>query len=248
MDENTKRKQIRKYFQPFPNWAIWMTLIGLIVFFSGVNGSGAAAVIGMLLIGIGGFVIYSFTQGTPSDQQIDSWLQEDFKQLSDKAIKKVGIESEELIKDPLTIYGPILWGGINGVPSTDMLFKVGKDKRTRFAIYKITVFLLTDKQILSFETYFNFLKFVTLNDKTEEFFYKDVTGLTTLETSSNFVLPNGQKLVNSQAFVLKVYNDPVIQIVLSSAELEKFVGGSIPTSEAEKNIQALRTVWREKKV
>lgn len=247
MDENTKRKQIRKYFQPFPKWAIWMALIGLAIFFVGINSTAAVALIGVLLLGIGGFVIYSSTQGKATDQQMDSWLQEDFKQLADKAIKKVGIESSELIKDPLTISGPILWGGINGVPSTDMVFKVGKDKRARFGIYKINVFLLTDKQILSFEAYYNFLKMVTLNDKTEEFFYKDVTGLSTQETSSNFVLPNGQKLVNSQSFVLKVYNDPAIQVVLSSLELEKFVGGSIPTTEADKNIQALRTVWRDKK-
>jgi hypothetical protein len=247
MDENTKRRLIRKYFMGFPKWAIWTALIGLVLFIIGVNSSTEVAVVGLVIVGIGSFAIYSFTQGKATDQQMDKWLAEDFIALAENALNKVGIDKSELIREPLTIHGPVLWGGISGIPSQDMLFKVGKDKRVRFSIYNVSVFLLTQNQILTYETYFNFLKMVSINDRTDEYFYRDVTGLTTVEKSSNYVLPNGEKAVNSKSFILKVNGQIEVDVILYDNALEKFVGGAIPYTEADKNIQALRTVWRDKK-
>jgi len=246
MNEESKRKQIKKYFQPFPKWAIWATLIGLVMTIIGANTSGGVIGVGVIVLAIGIITIVLSTQGKPTDNQIDDWFNEDLSSMEAKALNKLGLDKEDLIGETITITGPILWGA-SGVPQKDLKFKKGKDKYVRFSIYKITLFLITEKQIGTYQCIFNFMKNVTLNDSTDEYFYKDVTSVRTREESSNFTLPNGQKLINSETFSLQVAGNNAIEVVLNDPALEKYTGGSIPTSRAEKSVQTIRTLLREKK-
>ena len=246
MDENTKREKIRNYFKPFPKWAAYLIIVGVIILLIGMNGSAGAAIVGLILAGVGGYVIYASFQGKPTDQEMDEWLQEDLKQLSPKALKKLGLDQSELIGETIRIAGPILWGA-GGVSAQDLVWKTGKDGIARFGIYKVTLFHLTEKQIGTYQCIFNFLKNVPLNEGTDEYFYRDVTNVKTKEVSSSFTLPNGQKLVSAETFALQVSGQDAIEVFLRDPALEKFTGGQIPTTAAEKAVQTIRTILREKK-
>jgi hypothetical protein len=93
---------------------------------------------------------------------------------------------------------------------------------------------------------YNFLKNVSLNDSTDEYFYKNITRVGTKEESSNHILPNGEKLISSEMFTLDVAGNREIYIVLSDPAIEKFTGGQLPTSRAEKAVNAIKKLVREK--
>jgi hypothetical protein len=246
MDEETKRKRIRNYFKPFPKWALYLAIAGVVILLIGLSGSAGAAIVGLLLAGGGGYAIYASTQGKATDQEMDQWLDEDLKELSPKALKKLGIDQSELISEPIRIHGPILWAA-NGVSGQDLVWKTGKDRIARFGVYKATLFHLTDKQIGSYQATYNFLKHIPLNESTDEYFYKDIVNVSTKETSTSYSLPNGQKLVSAETFALKVSSGDAVEVVLRDPALEKFTQGQIPTTTAEKAIQSIRTILREKK-
>src|SRR4051812_1012993 len=99
MNEQSKRQMIRNYFKKFPSWAIIFIIIGVVALLIGFNGSGGAIVVGLIFGGIGGFGIYSYGQGKPTEQQMDQWLEEDLKMLTTKALNKMGTDESELVSE-----------------------------------------------------------------------------------------------------------------------------------------------------
>lgn len=246
MDEDTKRKMIRKYFAPFPMWAVYALGFGILLFLIGVSGSGGAAIMGLLIGGIGGYGIWSHTQEKPSDQEIDKFLMEDFQQLNNKSMKKMGLDQSEIKGDPITIYGPILWY-VSGISSADLLYKTGQDGIARFGVYKVTCIQLTDKLMGTYQCVFNFLKNVALNESTDEYFYKDVVSVSTKEVSTAYALPNAEKLIHAETFALTVSSGDRVEVILRDPAIETFTKGQIPITRSEKAIQTIRTMLRDKK-
>lgn len=109
-----KREQIKKYFKPFPKWAVWMIIIGLpFLYFYGL---------GLVLIGIGIWALVDSTK-KPSDAQMDAWLEEDLKVLHGKALSKTGTDASELVGEPVMVTGPRFWD----IAGAGWAFKKGKD-------------------------------------------------------------------------------------------------------------------------
>ncbi|MEM2144419.1 MAG: hypothetical protein QW279_03600 [Candidatus Jordarchaeaceae archaeon] len=245
MNEETKRKMIRNYFKPFPKWAIWMLLIGVIVFFIGISAHTVGAIaFGLIIFVIGVVGIVSYSQGKPTDQQIDEWFEEDKKMLEKVALDRLGTVEEEAIKEPLTLCKPIYWG-VEGIHPDDIMLKKGKDGFTRFSIWDVAIFHLTDKYLGSFKATFNFLNGKTVNEHTEEFFYKDIVKVGTAQES--VILKNGTKITDAASFVLKVSSGDSIFVRDITFRLEEKGTKVIPTSPIGKTIQAIRTMVREKK-
>jgi len=244
MDEQTKRKMIRNYFKPFPKWTIWMILIGVIVFLIGTQASAGVAVIGIVTLGIGVLGIVIYLKGKPTDKQMDNWLNEDLKMVEKVALNRLGTVEEEAIKEPLVIYKPVLWN-IPGIPPDEVMMKKGKDGLARFSIWEVAIFHLTDKYLGSFHAYLNFLVGKTVNESTEEFFYKDIVKVGTAQES--VLLKDGTKITDAESFVLKVSSGDSVSVRDITFKLEEKNIKTIPTSPIEKTIQAIRTMLREKK-
>ena len=244
MDEQTKRKMIRNYFKPFPKWTIWLILIGVIAFLIGTKAGASVAVLGLLTLGTGVLGIIIDQKGRPTDQQIDDWFKEDLERLQKKALDRLGTVEEELIKEPLIIYKPILCK-VSGINSDEVMMKKGKDGLVRFSIWDIAIFHLTDKYVGCFHAVFNFLNGRTVNEQTEEFFYKDIVKVGTAQES--VLLKDGTKITDAESFVLKVASGDSIFVRDITLKLEARGIKTIPTSPMEKTIQAIRTMLREKK-
>ncbi|MCB0539328.1 MAG: SdpI family protein [Bacteroidetes bacterium] len=249
-----KRTQIREYFDaPKPKFPVKWLLIGIAAIVIGAVIGQSTITLIFIVAGllVGGIPIFSYMkakkryEARPSDSQMDAWLEEGFKEITPIGLKKLGFDTDEIMGEEIVISGPVLWQP-NGVPREDIRWIVGKDGVARFSIYDVSIFYITEKGIGIYRSFYNFVKNVTLNDSTDEYFYKNITRVGTKEKSSNHTLPDGQKLVSSEVFNLDVAGNSEIEIVLTDPAIEKFTGGTIPTSRAEKAVQTIKKLVREK--
>lgn len=249
MDEQTKRKMIRNYFKAFPKGVFWViVVVGVLFLISGIgNSDGGIIILGLIVAGIGGYGIYFYDKRIPTDQQVDEWLEEDLKGLNKRALEKMGVDETELVDQPVQITGLPLGnaGGLN------ILYKRGKDNIIRFTPIDISIINFTKNQLLRYSCILDFTTGSTLNESTDEYFYKDVVSITTKTESKEVNIPKlggTIKLTNAEMFTLTTSGGTSISVMLRDPTLiKKMGGGDIPITRAEKAIQTVRKWLREKK-
>lgn len=161
-----------------------------------------------------------------------------------EALNRLGTVEEKVIKEPLTIYKPIFWN-VPSVEPNEVMKKKGKDGLLRFSVWDAAIFHLTDKYLGSFRATFNFLNGKTVNESTDEFFYKDIVKVGT--TQKSVVLKDGTKITDAESFILKMSSGDSVSFYDITFKLEEKGTKVIPTTPIEKTIQAIRTMLREKK-
>src|SRR5258708_14271792 len=200
MDEIAKRKALRAYFTPArPGGAIFLMLLGSVVLVHS-----PAVGLFVIIIGVAWLIILLAARGrVPTDNEVDAWFDDDVAKITEQSINKLGLEGllTEHDPKPLRIRGPILWS-TTGVPNKELLWRRGKDRTVRFAIYRVTVIHLADHVLAAYSCDFNFLRNVALNERTDEYHYKDIVSVSTQEVATSYTLPTGIKLVKMQAFRL----------------------------------------------
>lgn len=241
--EDEKRKRIRNYFaKPKLKWPIILIVLGLFI--------SSQSSIGLILLIAGGvwfFLEVKPLLDAPGDQTIDSWLVDDIEQLKKRSLERLNIDEAELIRDSIVIRGPILWD-TNGVPINELTWKKGKDERVRFSINAITIVHLTEHRLSSYQCNYNFIRGVPLNEQDDEFHYRDVVAVSTRDESTNYTLPNGILMKQAQLFKLAVSSGDSISVIINSADLVRFTGGTIIETGLDKAVKALRKVLGEKKM
>lgn len=248
MDE--RRSQIKKYFKTFPKWAIWMIVIG--VFLLGAYG------LGLILIAIGVWGIFSWSQ-KPSDQQMDNWIAEDLKGIEDKALNKTGVDRSELVGETVVVYGPRFWN----IGGADTGISKGKDEIIRFTPIGVTVINFTQNQLVTYQCAFDLTTGNTLSESTDEYFYRDVVSVATQTQSKSYTWESGKlnannplaalvvagklQLNTAETFVLTTSGGTSVEVVIRDIQLIQKMKGDIPASPAEKAVQSVRKMLREKK-
>ena len=230
-----------------------MIIIGVVIFIIGVTGEvSMPIVIGILAIALGAYGIYSSRGAKPTDQQMDEWLEKDLEGLNKKALDKVGTDESELVGEPVEITGPRFWD----IGGAKIHYKRGNDKIIRFTPLEISVINFTQNQLLAYSCVYDFTTGKALNESTDEYFYKDVVSVATKSESCSVTFKSGQstktiQLDAAETFVLTTSGGTSISVLLSDPKLiEQMVGkkgGEIPTTRAEKAIQTIRKMLREKK-
>lgn len=244
-----KRERIKKWFfiQKTEKYnylyAVPFIFTGLILFLI------PAVLAALLTTSVGvGIVFYISNkinrfESLPSDVQMDHWLNEDINLLiKNRPYDKLGISEKEIVSESLLVVGPVYWN-VNGFDINDVLMKKGKDGFNRFSIWTIQVFMFTENYLCSYKCHYNWIKNTYINESTNEFFYKDVVSVKTDTVSSAYTLINGQRLVHSEAFQLKLAGDE-ITVITNDISLNT---SSIMASKAEKAVQSIRAMLRDKK-
>ena len=180
----------------------------------------------------------------PSVAQIDAWLKEDLDLAVQRALDRLGLVRDELVREPLVIYGPLFWT-TDGIPD-DELVAVKLVDTLRFSCYQLVVVCLSAERIATYSANFNFLRYVFLNEKTVEYLYRDIVSVSTEEKSTNYSLPNGKTLRRTQVFRLVVPGDS-IEVVINSPEIKDLLGGTPQLSDHEKSVRVIREMLRTKK-
>lgn len=249
-----KREQIKKWFNAgslahywFP--AILCSIMVLALLPSLLSGGMANPLVGILIIAVCLippyllFNKYKQKGNLPSETQLDNWLDEDIQAiLKERPFNKLGISKDDLVAESMLVVGPIYWN-VSGFDVNDILMKTGKDGFNRYSIWTVQLFLFTENYLCSYKCNYNWLKNTYINESTNEFFYKDVVSVKTDTVSSAITLKDGQHLVQSEAFQLKLMGDEVT-VITNDASLKT---SNAMTSKAEKAVQSIRVMLRDKK-
>lgn len=229
------RSKVINYYKKFPwLWAIVLTGAGVCCYL--VPG---------LIIGYLFYRYYKKIQVT--DQEYDNILNNDIEKLSKQAINKAGIEIDDVVAEPLVIRGFPL----TGRGSSTFKIKVGKDKHLRFTPVHITIINLLEHQLVSYQCIFDVLTGKALNEKTIEYFYKDIVSVST-ETKSE-KMENGTQINDAESFMLVTSGGTYIKTTINSSTFVKTIGEIsesdyyVPTTEIDAAVQTIRKFVREKK-
>jgi hypothetical protein len=252
-----RASQLRKYFAPFPKWTIWVIILGVLML---ATQSAGAVVMGLGAIGLGIWGIVSSSQ-RPSDEQVDAWIMESLKKLHKRALEKTGLEESDLIGEPVAVYGPRFWniaGAAAGI-------KKGNDGIVRFMPLGVTIINFTPNQLVAYQCALDLTTSNPLHESTDEYFYRDVVSVSTQSKSITWdagalngkalkgplasLITGGKLQFNAaEMFVLTTSGGTSVEVVLRDAKLiESAGGGSIPTDMADKAVQTVRKMLREKK-
>jgi hypothetical protein len=238
------RAKIEKYFtSKFPKWAIWLIVIGVLALLGPV----AVKVVGLLMVVGGGFAIYNSTQ-VASDAEIDEWKQEDLSKLKQRSLVKMGIDASALEGETAIITGLRL----RNIGKSKFGYRKGKDGNLRFTPVNSQLISFTRDQLLIYNCSLDLITGKPENEETEEYFYKDVVSAQTKSESFTVNIPgselNGIQLTDAETFSLTTSggNGPKVELRANSL-IEKLGGGEIPTTTAERTIQGIRTMLRDKK-
>jgi len=244
-----KREQIKNWFatQKYEKYNYLypasVLIVALIMFLPGIS------IVPFIAIAIAiGLYLYMSNkikkyENLLSDTQMDNWLDEDIQAIiKDRPFDKLGISKDDLVSESMLVVGPIYWY-VNGFDQNDILAKEGKDGFNRYSVWKIQLFLFTENYLCSYKCDYNWIKNTYINESTNEFFYKDVVSVKTDTVSSAHTLMNGQQMVHSEAFQLKLMGDEVT-VITNDASLKT---STAMTSKAEKAVQSIRVMLRDKK-
>lgn len=181
----------------------------------------------------------------PSTTQIDTWLAEDLSKVTQIALEKLGLVREELVRDPLVIYGPLIWK-TPGIPDEDLVTVSVSDGTLRFSCYQLVVVCLSEARIATYSANFNFLRYAFVGEKTVEYLYQDIVSVSTEEKSTNYTLPSGQILRTAQIFRIAVPSGDNIEVVISSSEIKNLLGGTPKESDHDQSVRVIREMMRQK--
>jgi hypothetical protein len=250
--EQDKRTQIKKYFKKFPKWTVWMIIIGLPLL--------AARGVGVIAIAIGVWGLVTYYR-KPTDGQMDAWIQDDLKGLQARALARTGVDQSELIGESVMVYGPRFWN----IGGAETGIKKGKDGVVRFMPLGVTVINFTPNQLVAYQCALDLTTGNTLSESTDEYFYRDVVSVSTQSKTMTWdkavlgasafkgplaaLVTAGKLQFNAaETFTLTTSGGTSIEVVLRDPKLiESVGGGSIPTDMAEKAVQTVRKMLREKK-
>lgn len=182
----------------------------------------------------------------PKKAPIIEWLNEDMQTVTQKALHKLGLTKEELVRDPMVIYGPLFWSTY-GIPDDELVTVKLTDSSIIFSCYQLVVICLSTERIATYSANFNFLRNAFLNEKSVEYLYRDIVSVSTEEKSTNYNLPNGKTMRRAQIFRLAVPSGDNIEVVINSPEIRDLLGGEPKLSDHEQSVRVIREMLRTKK-
>lgn len=182
----------------------------------------------------------------PKKAPINTWLNEDMKAATERALHKLGLTEQELVRDPMIIYGPLFWSTY-GIPDDELVTVKLTDGSILFSCYQLVVVCLSAERIATYSANFNFLRNVFLNEKSVEYLYRDIVSVSTEEKSTNYNLPNGKTMRRAQIFRLAVPSGDNIEVVINSPEIRDLLGGEPKLSNHDQSVRVIREMLRTKK-
>jgi hypothetical protein len=229
-------KRNKKYFLPSQTGTgIFLLLVGIIGLVAGANIRDAQSYCiggGLLLIVIGALIIFSGTAGKPSDKEIDEVCRAQISDLRQRALRKLGVDEEEVkLTSPIILDG-YSFKNIN----RQFLYKQGKDSIHRSSNYEAMILFFGENQVHSYKYVFSIIADERL-ENTDEYFYKDIVTVSTASQKFSIPITKGKPQdINYEQFVLTTSGATRLECNLFD------LGG------VEKSIQGMRQLLRQKKL
>jgi len=227
------KSKVRAYFQPPSSFGPGcLFAVGIVIslgilsseyWFIGLLGLAACVFV---------FVIYLNQQKRITDREIDEYCLEKIRNIKNEAIKKIGIDEDEVnLIEPILIHGPYF-----REIQTAFLYKRGKDNIDRSSNYKASVLYFSDDQIFLYSVAFSIIADERKVD-TIEYFYKDIVSVTTSDETQKVKLPGSSEItVRFNEFKLTTSGGTSMTNSIISLD-----------NETEKAIHGMRQLIRQKK-
>ena len=246
------REEILKWFlldheprYPYPSiLGAGISLFVGIVLMANDNFSGGVTlfIIGMFW-GLIAYVLYKKAlyeyNSRISDNQIDLLMERDLKKIEKKVLEKIGIDPSELVSESLVITGPILEDDEDDSDRENLVQK-GEDNIVRYTPIALNLLHFTQNQLIIYSCNYDFYLGEIYDENTEEYYYKDIVSVSTKSRSDIGQLNDEFTLITTGGTSFSmVLNDPSL--------IERTGGGVISTTHAERAVQVIRKMIREKK-
>jgi|GEM_PF-1197165 len=256
-----KRRAIQKYFSRMPKWALWLAGFAAIVALMAEGGVRYGALLAALALV--GWAI-TFVTGRPSDEQMDRWLAEDLTCLEARALSKIGLDRESLVRDAVVIIGP----RFRNTGGAKFGFRKGKDVKARFTPIDVSVLNFTEHQLVAYQCSLDSMTGDPRSECSSEYFYNDIVSVATQADPQTYqygeldkellsrvkdlgksAKKSGVLQVNdAQIFALSSSGGTTLRVVLNTPMvINRLGGGTISTEQTEQAVQAVRKMVREKK-
>lgn len=240
MTQKERQEIVRKYFGKVTKGMIWAMIIGTIIL-GAINP--VLFIVGLI---VSGFIVFKVLK-RPSDAEYDKVVSESLANAEKLALQKAGLDESSTVADAVIVTGPRFWH----TSGAEEFSRKGDDGFARFTPMDVNVLHMTEHQLVSYQACLDLVTGNYLNEATDEFFYKDVVSIATKTMSEtiNTEKHGRLQLDSAESFILTTSGGTQIRTILSDPKLiEMMDGGSIPTTDAEKAIQAVRRMLREKKM
>jgi hypothetical protein len=238
-----KQASIAKYFtSKSPTWTVLPIAVGLAL----LLGPMWAKVLGLLVLVGAGYAIYDSTRMI-ADHEIDQWTDVNLKRLSRRALEKIGIDGSEIVGESVIVTGPRL----SNLGPARFGYRKGKDNVLRFTPVNTMIINFTQNQLLVYTCALDLIEGHAVNEVTDEYFYRDVVSVHTASETVRVSVAGNRKewqLNDVETFKLTTSGGTSVVMPLRHPSLiQRMGGGEIPTTTAERAIQAIRKMLREKK-
>ena len=250
-----QRKQIKKYFAPFPRWTI-------IVILAGVALTPFLWFIGLPAIVLGAVAIRQWKKRA-SDKEFDKLLNESIMDLRTRAMDKLRLEEGDLVREHEIIMSPTYWD----LPKVIVGFKRGKDDIVRYTPIRVAMLFFVQHKLCIYQCTYDLTTGNPLNVSTKKYFYDDIvsseTQSTTLTIDEGYIkketfkrlpdlknhIENGRLQINqSEQFVLVTKGGNSVKIQLPDMTLLSYgLKGKLAVSRADQAIASVEAMLDDRK-
>lgn len=187
--------------------------------------------VGILGLGLASFgIILVLPIKKPSDNELDKICLAQIKDLKQKALRKLGIDEEEV-----KLISPVMIHGYSFTRiTTPIMHKTGKDNINRSSNYEAMILLFSENQVHTYKYTFSLIADEHSEDA-EEYFYQDIVTISTSSERETIKTGKVEKTIQYEAFKLTTAGGNSLVCALRD------VGGT------EKSIQGMRQLLRQKK-
>ncbi len=232
-EDNMDYQRNKKYFaKPNTKWGVILLVVGILGLFGFSSDAGQiCGVIGLVLAGIGAFLLFGSTVGKPTDSEINQICKTEIEDLKQKALRKLGIDEEEInLATPIVLDGPAFYD-----LTTPFLYKKGNDNGYRSSNYEGMILFFSESQVHSYKYAFSIIA-DEHTEHTDEYFYRDIVTIST----------------SSEKFKVKTQKGSDFNINFEQFKITTSGGTSLSCSllnpgALEKSIHGMRQLLRQKK-
>lgn len=177
---NIDPNRIRKYFEESnARFGYYAIIAGVIALLIGLEFP-IFLILALILIGGGGWWIYSQIGNRPTEQEVDHAAQQVIAGLLQRGLHRLGIDQEEV-----NLIEPLVATGYSFEPvGGELRVKRGKDNRIRSSVYEGVVIYFGEQLLHSYKVRFTLLNpNIAPYEETDEYFYRDVVSISTQSTA-----------------------------------------------------------------
>lgn len=234
MDYKRNAKYFKSLSLPPKGWMAFIVIIGILFAVKPVFG-----ILGLIVFCA---VIWGIYGGKPSDAEIDAQLDALMNGLEQQALRKLGLDEEEVKIAPPLFLKSYSFGGsvLKDKANQKLCDKQGKDGYWRSPECVLTAWFFTEEQI------YHYVKYASLvsdskRETTDEVFYKDVVSVKTDTSERPLIDPKTGKESLTEKYT-------ETQFILRNTGGEVIADACDTSESADEAVRAMRSLLKQKKM